>query len=74
MDFVRWAYYLFMIHSGIADTYRYEQFLPKCDLFYDFTMLFVSCNPNSGNKKKVIENYLIAYSMFLVYLLDKIHN
>jgi hypothetical protein len=56
MDLVRWAYYYFMLYSGIADTYRNEQFLKKPDSLYEMEMLIFSCNLNSNNKKKVKAN------------------
>ena len=34
-DFARAAYYLFMTYTGLADTYRNEQYVPKSDFFYE---------------------------------------
>ena len=32
MDWLRTAYYLFMFHTGLADTYRNEQYVSKADI------------------------------------------
>jgi hypothetical protein len=53
MDFIRWLYYNFMLYSGIADTYRNEQFLKKPDFIYNAEMLLLSCNLNNPDKQNV---------------------
>lgn len=65
MDFIRWIYYYFMVYSGIADTYRNEQFLPKPDKIYEFEMLIHSCNLNSLDKLKVKANLKKVYNYYL---------
>ncbi len=64
MDFIRWIYYYLMIYTGIADTYRNEQFLPKFDKLYEFEMLIHSCNLNGLNKKAVKENLGKVYKYY----------
>ena len=34
-DFARTAYFLFMTHTGLADTYRNEQYVAKSDFWYE---------------------------------------
>jgi hypothetical protein len=62
MDFIRWLYYYFMLYSGIADTYRNEQFLKKPDFLYNFEMLTLNCNLNSSNKHAVKERLKAVFS------------
>ena len=71
MDWVRWIYYNFMIKTGIADTYRYEQFIKKSDTLYDLELLLFSCNMNSIDKKMVLENLMIISIYYFVLFLDK---
>ena len=54
-----------MVNSGIADTYRNEQFLPKPDKLYEFEMLIHSCNMNSLDKLKVKANLKKVYNYYL---------
>lgn len=72
MDWVRWIYYYFMINTGIADTYRYEQFIRKSDSLYNLEFLIFSCNMNSIDKKMVLENLMIVSIYYFVLFLDKI--
>jgi hypothetical protein len=44
MDWIRAVYYLFMYHTGLADIYRNEHFLPKPDLFYNFERNMIAMN------------------------------
>lgn len=69
MDFVRWLYYHIKLKTGIADTYRNEQFMKKNDKLYDFEHLLVFCNLNSTNKQKVLENVLLME----IFLILKFH-
>ncbi len=64
MDFVRWFYYYFMLYSGIADTYRNEQYVPKLDTLYEFDILIYACNLNGLDKKKVKENLYKVYNHY----------
>lgn len=74
MDWIRWIYYHFMIHTGIADTYRYEQFLKKNDVLYNLELLLISCNLNSENKKKVLENLMIVSIYVFISLVEKLNS
>jgi hypothetical protein len=69
MDFLRWFYYHIKLKTGIADTYRYEQFMKKNDKLYDFDHLLVFSNLNSTNKEKVLENLLLIE----IFLILKFH-
>ena len=58
MDWVRTAYYLFMYHTGLADTYRNEQYVPKSDLQYERERQLILLNFNNPDKGKVALNVL----------------
>lgn len=64
MDFIRAFYYKFMLVTGIADTYRNEQYIYKPDLLYDFERLILMSNLNSLNRERVRDNI----NLLLVYL------
>lgn len=44
MDWIRAFYYTFMIYTGLADTYRNEQYFPKWDVFYNFERYMIAIN------------------------------
>lgn len=69
-DFVRAAYYLFMIWTGLADTYRNEQYLGKSDYFYDLEREMLMLNFNSPDKGKVSLNILKTLRHDLTALID----
>jgi len=58
MDFVRAFYYLFMYHTGLADTYRNEQYMPKPDFLYDHERMMIALNFNNPDKAEVSKNIL----------------
>jgi hypothetical protein len=58
MDFVRCIYYLFMYHTGLADSYRNEQYLPKPDLLYDHERMMLALNFNNPDKEQVANGVL----------------
>ena len=58
MDWVRCAFYLFMYHTGLADTYRNEQYLPRADYFYDLERKLIAVNFNNPDKTVVAKNLL----------------
>jgi hypothetical protein len=73
MDFFRCGFYYFMLSTGLADTYRNEQFLSKADFIYDFQFLLHKANFNSHEKSKVKENLLLItlyYSLYVLSFLD----
>ena len=70
MDIIRWIYYHIKIKTGIADTYRNEQFIDKNDTLYNFDYLMVSSNLNSTDKEKILENLIVLELVLLV----KIHS
>jgi len=72
MDWIRWIYYYFMIYSGIADTYRYEQFIKKTNLIYDLEFLIFSCNLNSKDKETALINLMIVFTLIFCYISDKL--
>jgi len=51
MDLVRCVYYLFMYHTGLADSYRNEQYLPKPDFLYDHERMMLALNFNNPDKE-----------------------
>jgi hypothetical protein len=55
-----------MLKSGIADTYRYEQFLKKPDFIYNFDYFINNVNLNALNKEKISEK--LIYLEFLMIL------
>ena len=60
MDWVRAVYYTFMTFTGLADTYRNEQYFPKLDFFYNFERKMISINFNNPDKGKVARNLIVA--------------
>ena len=56
MDWVRTLYYKFMTVTGLADTYRNEQFFPKLDFFYNFERNMLMLNFANPDKSKVARN------------------
>ena len=69
MDFIRVIYNKFMIFTGLADTYRNEQFLAKPDILYDYERLVLKSNLNSINRDLVSDKmkYLIMYFTIRVF-------
>lgn len=53
MDWVRCGYYLFMKGTGLADTYRNEQYLPKPQWLYEWERRVLALNYNSPDKGAV---------------------
>ena len=51
-DFLRYVYSKIMTASGIADTYRNEQFLKKPDFQYDLERFFIFANFNNTFESK----------------------
>jgi hypothetical protein len=58
MDFVRCAYYLFMYHTGLADSYRNEQYMRKPDFIYNHERKMLALNFNNPDKQQVSLNIL----------------
>ncbi len=69
-DVIRYVYHQFMIHSGIADTYRYEQFIKKNDILYNLELLLIYSNMNRANKEILFE-YLITIGIYLLIIAKK---
>jgi hypothetical protein len=63
-----------MIYSGIADTYRNEQFIKKSDFLYNAELLLVHANLNSLDKQKVVDNLLILELLLFSNLYDKYYS
>lgn len=70
MDWVRAFYYLFMVGTGLADTYRNEQFFPKLDLFYDLERTLLTLNFASPDQSKTSRNLLVHLNFTLKQVLD----
>jgi hypothetical protein len=47
-----------MYHTGLADTYRNEQYLPRADYFYDLERKLIAVNFNNPDKTVVAKNLL----------------
>lgn len=65
MDWVRAIYYQFMVKTGLADTYRNEQFFPKADIFYNFERNMVAVNFANPDKAKVARNLIVHLNYML---------
>ena len=50
MDWIRAFYYIFMTKTGLADTYRNEQYFPKSDYFYDLERNLIAINFGNPDK------------------------
>jgi hypothetical protein len=72
MDFIRWIYYYFMLYSGIADTYRNEQFMKKSDWLYDLETSLIHINMNSIDKNRVKSELKILFGHYLNSFYDKL--
>ncbi len=59
-----------MLKSGIADTYRYEQFIKKPDVLYNIDHLIYQVNLNSLDKNKVEERLVFLQLLFFVSVLN----
>ena len=60
-----------MLYSGLADTYRNEQYLKKLDFIYDFELLLIYSNMNSLHKDKVKENLFFIKNKYLESIITK---
>jgi len=70
MDWVRALYFTFMTKTGIADTYRNEQYFPKPDFFYNFERKMIALNFNNPDKSKVARNVVVALNNDMKALID----
>lgn len=70
MDWVRAFYYLFMTTTGLADTYRNEQFFPKNDFFYDYERNLIAINFANPDKGKVARNIIVGLNYRLKTILE----
>jgi len=73
-DFVRWFNYYFMLKTGIADTYRNEQFIKKPDFLYNFDYLINKVNLNSSDKEKVAERLIFLQYLLIINIISRIKN
>lgn len=69
MDIVRVLYNKFMLYTGIADTYRNEQYLGKFDIIYNIEKLKIVSNLNNSDRDKVNFNIsiILIYSLLSLY-------
>ena len=70
MDWVRAFYYIFMIQTGLADTYRNEQYFPKMDLFYNFERYMIAMNFANPDTSKTARNILVYHNYVLQSIID----
>ena len=59
MDWVRAFYFIFMTKTGLADTYRNEQYFPKADFFYNLERNLLAANFGNPNREKISLNIII---------------
>ena len=72
MDWIRAFYYIFMTTTGLADTYRNEQFFPKMDIFYNFERNMIAINFANPDKSKVARNIVVDLNYKLKALIEYI--
>ncbi len=48
-----------MVQTGLADTYRNEQYFPKLDYFYDFERNMIAMNFSNPDTSKTAAKLLI---------------
>ncbi len=70
MDCVRAFYYQFMVYTGLADTYRNEQYFPKLDFFYNFEQALIGLNFANPDKSAVAQNLIVHLNYNLCQLID----
>ena len=70
MDWIRAFYYIFMTKTGLADTYRNEQYFPKSDYFYDLERNLIAINFGNPDKSKLSLNIIIALRYRVQFLID----
>lgn len=70
MDWIRAFYYIFMTKTGLADTYRNEQYFPKLDCFYNFERNMIAINFANPDKGKVARNLIVALNYQIQDILD----
>ena len=68
MDWVRAGYYLFMTKTGLADSYRNEQYLPKPDFIYEFERKTILMNAGGPDNSKLAHNILVCLNHDLTTL------
>jgi hypothetical protein len=72
MDWVRAAWYTFMMGTGLADPYRNEQYLPKWDFVYNMERKGVAINFQNPDKGRVALNLVTALADDLGTLIDMV--
>ena len=70
MDWGRAGYYLFMWHTGLADTYRNEQYIGKPDWLYERERQLILINFNNPDKGKLALNLLKCLKFDYKALID----
>ena len=69
MDWFRGVYHLFMIYTGLADTYRNEQYFPKLDIFYNFEREMIGINFGNPEKSEISGRLLTHLNYKLKFLI-----
>lgn len=59
-----------MTKTGLADTYRNEQYFPKSDYFYDLERNLIAINFGNPDKSKLSLNIIIALRYRVQFLRD----
>ena len=69
-DWVRAVYFIFMFHTGLADTYRNEHFVSKPDFIYNYERNMLAINFANPDKAKVARNIMVSLNHTLLSLGD----
>ena len=70
MDWLRAFYYLFMVSTGLADTYRNEQYFPKLEVFYNFERYMLALNFANPDQSKTARNLACYLNCLLKVSID----
>lgn len=77
-DLLRAIYYEFILFWGLSNLYRYEHFVRKSDLWYNYEKIKIGMNVQGKEQKKQTSNFLLVskyineYFVSLLYRKEKI--
>jgi hypothetical protein len=69
-DWIRAAYYGFMMTTGLADKYRNQQFLSKPDFVYDYERRMINLNLQNPDIDKILLNTIVWLRYDLKWLIE----
>eukprot|EP00347_Sterkiella_histriomuscorum_P013534 403364343 len=70
MDWIRAFYFTFMTYTGLADTYRNEQYFPKIDIFYNFERYMIAMNFANPDTSKTARNILVYHNCMIESIIE----